>query len=113
MISTKPWYGKLLAVLGLIALLSFLGLAITGYLGDKQSKKQTQGLEIKVKSLAGALEDQTRTSEERNRALTDQIGDCNAMMQALRTKSHAPAHFKRGISEKVTTSDSIRTTRKR
>jgi uncharacterized protein HemX len=106
MISTKPWYGKLLAVLGFSALLFFLGLAITGYLDNKQSKQQTQRLETK-------MEEQTRTSEERNRALTDQIGDCNARVEALSTKLRAPAHLKRGISEKVTTSDSVTTTRKR
>lgn len=116
MISSKPWYRKPIVVLGFTALVGYAGLAITGYVDNRQSKQQTQRLETNVKSLSdqsGALEKQTRTLEEQNRALTDQIGDCNARMEALGTKFHVPAHLRRGSSEKATTSDSITTTRKR
>ena len=113
MIPSKPWYRKPLAILAFSTLIVYAGLAVTGYLRDEQSKKQsklqTQRLETRVES----LDNKSRALDEQNRVLSDQIGDCNARMEALTAKFHAPAHFKRGMSEKSTTTDSITTTPKR
>jgi len=109
MISAKPWHGKLLAVLGLAAFAFYAGLGITGYVNDRRSRADTE--QLKADNID--LKRKVQSLDRQNQALNDQIGDCNARMETLSAKLHAPAHFKRGVSENLKTTDSITTTRKR
>ena len=108
MIFAKPWQGKLLAVLGLAAFAFYLGLGITGYVNDARSRADTE--QLKADNID--LKRKVQSLDKQNQALNDQIGDCNARMEALSAKFHAPAHFKRGISENLKTTDSVTSTPK-
>jgi hypothetical protein len=96
----KEWKNNLLMILGCILFLDLTAVWTITRRDNHQLRErahaQEQSLEMKIVSL-----------KDDNRALSDQIGDCNAQIAALRTKFHAPAHFKRGITESLNTRDSV------
>jgi hypothetical protein len=102
--SDKPRYKNLRLVLGVITLLLVAAIGTATYGENKRSKQQADGREKNLKADISTLKGQ-------NRALGDQLGDCNAGIEAVTAKLHAPRHLKRDISESLTLKESVTTVR--
>jgi hypothetical protein len=82
----------------LFVVLCMMGL--TNYRYNQESKKQAREQEQSFSTEIVSLKNQ-------NRALGNQIGDCNARAEALTTKFRVPVHFTRGVSERLQAQDSV------
>jgi hypothetical protein len=86
--SGKPWYKNHVRNLEVASLLVVATIGAITYFENGRLKQQAHDQTEKLNADIGTLRDQNRT-------LGDQIGDCNARIEAVTSKLHAPAHLKR------------------
>lgn len=102
-----PWYKNYARNLAVVSLLCVALSETITYSANNRSRQQARHQAEKLNAKIGALENQNRRLVDQNQVLGVQIGDCNAMIQGVRTKLHAPTHFKRRISDTAKTTDSL------
>jgi hypothetical protein len=109
----KPWYrNPVLNSQLIILILAAISVVIT-YRANNQSKQEALVREEKLSTNVTDLRGQVGTLSGQNKTLSVQLGDCNAQIQGVREKLHAPAHFKRGISDTVKTTESVSVEKKK
>jgi len=97
---SKKWKNNLILSFGCFL---FLGLVCAGIVTRRDNRVSKEMARHEADSLKADIV----SLRDQNQKLIDYSRDCNARVEALTTKFHAPVHFTRGITESLKTQDSV------